>query len=126
MNSLRLHIARFISLLVALQILNLGLFAQDFQPLVVSSISPETNIINSVDEYVTEVVLHHKDAVPENNKHPHKAIQAHKHTAFKLISFPKPQCITANQLGYNYKPTSITLDYNYQYCKDINPPPPKF
>lgn len=126
MNKLRLHIARFITVLVAMQILNMGLFAQDFQSLSVSSINPELNIINSVDEYVAEVVLHHKDAVPENNKHPHKDIQTHKHVVFKLISFPKPQCCSATQLVFNNKPTAIIPVYQYQYYNDITPPPPKF
>jgi len=64
LKKLRLHIARFVTLLVALQILNMGLFVQDFQYNISSSICDE-NVINSVVEYVSEVVLHEKNAMPE-------------------------------------------------------------
>jgi len=126
MKAFRLHIARIITLIVALQIINLGLFAQDFQPLADSSISPELNIINSADEYVAEVILHYKDAIPENNKHPQKDIQVHKHIQYKLITIPKPQTLSATQLVFHYKPTAIAESYNYFFSKDIIPPPPKF
>lgn len=121
----RLHIARIITLIVALQIMNFGLFAQDFQPLVTSAVTPEINIINSIDEYVAEIVLNHKDAVPENNKHPQKDLQVHKHTSFKLIGISKPQTLSDTQLVYQNKPTSLVKGYNYLFCKDIYPPPPK-
>jgi len=125
MKAFRLHIARIITLIVALQIINFGLFAQDFQSLADSSISPELNIINSVDEYVAEVVLHHKDAVPENNKHPQKDLQVHKHIQYKLITIAKPQTLSATQLVFHNKPTSLVEGYKYLFCKDIYPPPPK-
>ncbi len=126
MTAFRLHIARVITFIVAFQIMNFGLFAQDFQPLADSSISPELNIINSLYEYVAEVVLDHKDAVPENNKHPQKDLQAHKHIQYKLITISKPQTLSDTQLVYNNKPTSLVKGYNYLFCKDIYPPPPKF
>ena len=126
MKGTGLYITRLITLIVAVQIINLGLFVQDFQPLVVSSAGPEINIINTIDEYIAEIVLHHKDAVPENNKHPQKDLQAHKHISFKLISTPKPQRTSAAQLVYYSKPTSLIASYNYLFCRDIHPPPPKF
>jgi len=125
MKGLRLHIARIITLVVALQIINFGLFAQDFQSLAASSITPELNIINSIDEYVAEVVLHHKDAVPENNKHPQKDLQIHKHIEFKLIAIPKPASLSVTQLVYHNRPTSLVKGYSYLFCKNVIPPPPK-
>ncbi len=125
MKDIRLHIARIVTLIVALQIINFGLFVQDFQPLANSSISPELNIINSIDEYVAEVALHHKDAVPENNKQPQKDLQAHKHIPFKLIPVPKPHTLSNTQLVYQHKPASLEEGYNYLFYKDIYPPPPK-
>ena len=108
-----------------MQIINIGLFAQDFQPLITSDITPEINIINTVDEFVAEIVLHHKDAVPENNKNPQKDIQAHKHVIFKQITIPKPQNNSAIQVAYHNKPTSLGATYNYLFCNTIHPPPPK-
>lgn len=125
MKEFRLHITRIITLIVALQIINLGLFVQDFQPLATSDVTPEINIINSIDEYVAEIVLHHKDAVPENNKHPQKDLQAHKHISFQLIGISKQQTLSDTQLVYHNKPTSLIKGYSYLFCKDIYPPPPK-
>lgn len=125
MKTVRLHIARIITLIVALQIISLGLFAQDFQPLANSDITPEINIINSVDEYVAEVILHHKDAVPENNKQPQKDLQAHKHVQFKLITVPHPESLTGTQAVYHTRPTSLVEGYKYLFSKSIYPPPPK-
>ena len=55
----------------------MGLFVQEFQPMVTSSVSPEINIINTIDEYIAEVVLDHKDAVPEAKEQSKKDIQIH-------------------------------------------------
>ena len=125
MKKFRLHITRFIILIIALQILNLGLFAQDFPPLVTTAVTPEINIINSVDEYIAEVVLHHKDAVPENNNNPQKDLQAHKHIDIKLISFPKPQYNLAARIYYHNKFALPVTAYSYLFSNSIYPPPPK-
>jgi len=89
MKSLRLHIARCVTLVVALQILNFGLFAQEFDPIGSSAPSEEFNIINTLVEYVAETVLQHKNAMPENNSDSKKDMQAHKHSSFKLFSIQK-------------------------------------
>ena len=121
----RLHVTRVITLIVALQIVNLGLFAQDFQPLETSAVTPEINIINSIDEYVAEIVFHHKDAVPENNKHLQKDLQMHKHTIYKLIGISKSQTLSDTRLTYYDKHSLLIKDYNYLFCKNIYSPPPK-
>ena len=91
-----------------------------------ADVTPEINIINTVDEYIAEVVLHHKDAVPENSKNPQKDLRAHKHIDIKLISFPKPQNTLATLIYYRNKFASVTAGYNYLFCNSIYPPPPKF
>jgi hypothetical protein len=104
----------------------MGLFVQDFEPL--TTISPsisDHNIINSVVEYVSEVVLDKANALPENNNKGNKDLQVHKHFTVKMIELQKPFIAI-----YKARPNSEihfprTANYYYQFCKEINPPPPK-
>ena len=109
-------------MIVALQLLNLSIYAQDFK--VLSNNTAETNICETVLEYVLEVVLDHKNAIPEQSQH-HKDLHFHKHASFKAISFVVP---VTNEHEYSIKKIEIVplkLIYAYQYLQEINPPPPK-
>lgn len=125
LEQLRLHITRFLIYVVALQILNMGLFVQEFEPLVSSAVTPEINIINTVDEYIAEVLLHHKDAVPEVKQHSKKDLQLHKHSLIKLINVTRPAVEYSTKLSPSMSLSGFLDSYYYQFCKDINPPPPK-
>src|SRR4051794_25320867 len=86
MNLLRIYIARSVTFIVAMQILNMGFFAQDFQQLSLTDSSlSDHNVINSVVEYVSEVVLEKVNAMPEGNNKSNKDLQAQKHVAVKMI-----------------------------------------
>lgn len=127
MKELRLHIARFVTLLVALQILNMGFFVQDFKYNVPSSSSIyDENIINSVVEYVTEVVLDNQNAMPESNeRHSNKDMQVHKHFTVKMVEIQTPS-FAVNLPNYTSQvKTPPKENYYCQFCKEINPPPPK-
>lgn len=125
LKKLPLHISRLVTIIVALQILNMGLFAQDFQQLSTSSVCPEINIINTVDEFVAEIILDHKDAVPETNDHSKKDLQLHKHVTNKLINFSVALSNSTSGFFTDSKSFIFSDDYNYQFSEDINPPPPK-
>ncbi len=103
-----------------MQLLNLSIYAQDFRPLNTASAS-ETNITETIVEYVVEVMLGHKNAIPEQSQHH----TFHKKVAFKAISlFQKYQIVT---LTVNHQVTNTPLldSYSYLYLQEINPPPPK-
>ena len=125
MNKLYSYIAHTFTFLVALQILNMGLFVQDFDALNSSSSISDQNIINTVVEYVSEVMLNKVNALPENNNKANKDLQVHKHFTVKLIELRKP-FIAIPGLKFNSRiHYPLTESYYYQFCKEINPPPPK-
>ncbi len=127
LNVKRLHIyiIRFIAFLVALQILNMGLFVQDFEPFATTSVTPQINIINTIDEYIAEVVLNHKDAVPEGKDSSKKDIQLHKHIVYKCVNISRPSFNYASGLIAARNKYDFSQDYFYRFFQDINPPPPK-
>jgi hypothetical protein len=72
--------------LMAVQILNLSVDAIDFKP-VYSVALNESNEINSVVEYISELVLGNTNSFPEPTvKQEHAAGQLHKSINFKLYS----------------------------------------
>jgi hypothetical protein len=103
----------------------MGFFVQDFQPLVTSAACPEINIINTIDEYVAEVLLNHKNAVPESNDHTKKDLQVHKHVVTKLITFPAIPVTFHHDSNPPSKACIFCENYHYRFSRDINPPPPK-
>ncbi len=127
MRTTRQHIAKFMAFVVALQILNLSIFTQDFEPLHIKHkpVIGEFNEINSIVEYVAEVVLDYKNAFPEFEKEGNKDLQPYKHIAIKLI--------TADELLTSKPPANTPINYllpvndryDYLFYKEINPPPPK-
>jgi hypothetical protein len=117
------HIIRFITLVVALQLLNLSIYAQDFTPLYAEDGTCGVNISETVVEYVVEVVLGHKDAIPEQSQH-HKDLHFHKHVSFNALSFGAYR-LPETSAQSAAKPESLEESYSCLYCCEINPPPPK-
>src|SRR4051794_18415170 len=122
---LRKYLSNFIVALVALQVLNLGLYAQDFETAPATNYK-QTNIINSVTEYVAEVVMQKKNAFPEkkeaSNQGGHEAI--YKFQPFKILFSNTPeqqQIVVSTVTSYN-----IFSLISYTNCPtDIVSPPPK-
>ena len=121
------NIGRFIILIVALQILNTGLFAQDFQALKnTTSTGEETNIINSVAEYIGEVVLQKANSFPErkNTGSHHKHHVTVKAQTIKLIA--RENYLQPSQSPVVLKTTYESLQKPYlDFVREITPPPPK-
>lgn len=122
----RHYIIRFITLVVALQLLNLSIYAQEFTPLPppCNTTAPEVNIDETIIEYVLENILNHKNAIPEQEDTGSRDLQFHKHVSFKAIDF-KPYCLPELPPA---KPLAVTMSnesYDYLFLREINPPPPK-
>lgn len=111
-------------LLMALQILNLGIDAVDFQPLQSTASLGDFNYMNSLTEYVSEIVLGHKDIFPEFQKEsPSSKSQCIKHFSIKLCEltiFTPLLTVPANNIVYN---SLINEKDTYRYIKEINHPP---
>lgn len=125
LTSTRIYFSNFIVALVALQVLNLGLYAQDFE-IVPTTNGKQVNIINSVTEYIAEVVMKKKDAFPEkeesSNQSEHES--SYKFQPFKIL-------ISDSQEQLHIIVTTVT-NYNIFFlapytncCGDIVSPPPK-
>ncbi len=111
--------------LVALQVLNLGLYAQDFETAKQCS-GPEFNIINSVTEYIAEVRMQKRNAFPEkkekSNQSEHES--AYKFQPFKIyfksVNIPSQ---VADIQHHNYGRFIVNAYSNQP--SDITSPPPK-
>ena len=124
MNTPRKYIVKIITLIVALQLLNLSIYAQDFKPLFVNEETSESNICETITEFVLEGLLGHTNSFPKQTQH-HKDLHLHKHISFKATS-PLPTSI----MFVNVYPipewiTSLNEDYSSLFNPEINPPPPK-
>ena len=113
-------------LLLALQIMNTGLFAQPFGTIVLKNSS--SNIINSLTEYTPEVLLQKKGGFPKNQKT--NTDQKHKHNSHIKLHVVKAVC--DNKLTITAKSFLINTNLFYtntfiysSYAKEITPPPPK-
>jgi len=111
-------------LLMSFQILNLGIDAIDFQPLQTTVSLGDFNYMNSLTEYVSEIVLGNKDVFPEFQKEsPSSKTQCLKHFSIKLceltIYTPLFTVPTTNTV-YN---TLINENDTFRYIKEINHPP---
>ena len=110
-------------LVVALQLFNLSIYAQDFKPINCTECGGEVNISETIVEYVVEVVLGHTNAIPEQTQH-HKDLHFHKHIAFKAIRFTAFD-LPELQAQCAAKAEGLIENYEYLYLNEINPPPPK-
>jgi hypothetical protein len=114
------YIKKFIIFLIALQILNVGLYAQDY-----TDIDTSVNIINSVTEYFAEVVCHKKDAFPENDNDNQKS-ETHtlKHAIVKAMPVYAQQLFVFSPTTNANYPSLITLKASSR-VKDVLPRPPQ-
>ncbi|MBO9620803.1 MAG: hypothetical protein J7539_17400 [Niabella sp.] len=117
-------------LIVAVQILNLGVYGGGgfkLFPSTHSQVSSELNEIDSLLEYVVEWVWLHKDVIKENV--PHNNTKSHN-TILKTssISYSVPESFAEL---IHYPPANRSYPFlwkvqpYYQYLNEINPPPPR-
>ncbi len=126
--ALKKYLSGLVIVVVALQVLNLGLYAQDFETVPVAN-GMEQNIINSVTEYIAEVVLHKVNAFPEKKESSTPGGQGSHELLFKFQPF---KIIILNSQERQYALIHPAKEYNC-FCqpryanqsKDIVSPPPK-
>lgn len=110
---------------MAIQLINLSIQAHPANEVMLSHSFEDSNRIDDAVEYVLEVLMAKKDAIPED-KNPKQDHSFHtKSIDFKLLV---PQYIpmepTFTVLEVN-KPFPNYKVYSYQFSTEINPPPPK-
>jgi len=113
--------------LMALQIINLSIDSVEFQPIEATITIGDFNYLNSMTEYVSEVIMGIKDAFPEfQNQSSSSKSQIVKHLSIKL--FENNSIVQAPSIFKQNNSYSVPLKeaYNYLFLREINPPPPKY
>lgn len=116
--------SHFIILLVALQVLNLGMQAQDLPTPISSTGHQALNVTESVSEYLVEVIMGYTGAIPEIH-YQHKLPGIHKHCSFKAIEIQPSLSISVWDDSEKTLAKSRLLVYNYLFYQEITPPPPR-
>lgn len=121
-----IHIIRAVFLWgMAFQVLNLSIDSIDFNPFLSQNISG-FNDLNSITEYISEVVLGHVNSFPESAQKTDSKSQNIKHVDIKIYQSAEHSFVLDNQYGILLL-YSFPLDetYSYLFAKEITPPPPK-
>ncbi len=127
MQATTLYIKNFLLLIISVQILNSGLFAQDFP-----TKSKDQNVVSSVTEYIAEVLLNRADFFPEHlkksnpthHKNPHSLL--HKVQQYNLIKHNVSNvCFVFKEEKKAAEYNSINNTFFQSIIFDIIPPPPK-
>ena len=121
----KIALAKSVTLIVALQILNISIYAQDINMQQQKGFITYINDINSIAEYVGEVILKHPDAFPEYPKDGHKELQFSKHFDLTPSSIQKLKVQTNNTNAFSKYVFPHKEDYSFLFFREINPPPPK-
>ena len=118
------HISRFVSFIIALQILNMSIDAPAAQMQVNKGSVDNFNYIDTYVEYIAEVILKFDNAIPESKDRQQKELQQHKQFE---VSFQKITQVAITFFEATAKKTFSNYydKYAYQFIKEINPPPPK-
>ena len=112
--------------LMSLLIINVSIDAFEFQPINTEIAIEDFNYMNSFAEYVTEILLEHKDAFPEYQKEsPSSKSQFAKHFAAKIIRKERFVCQFVFQPNQTSYLIPLSEHYLSSYMQEINPPPPK-
>ncbi len=127
MKKLLQHIKKIIVLVVSLQILNTGLFAQDFH-----AITNDQNVINSVNEYIAEIILNKVNFFPEHHQHGSHNHHKNSHSSlFKIQQYvlykhtPATTCFVLKEQVTKSQYASAKDAHLENIVYDITPPPPK-
>lgn len=121
----KIAFAKSITLVVALQILNISIYAQDINVLQQKGSITYINEVNSIAEYVGEVVLKHPDVFPEYPQDGHKELQFSKHFDLTPSSIQKMKVQSNTINAFNNYVFPNKEDYSFLFFEEINPPPPK-
>lgn len=125
MFKVRAFLIKAVLLIVAIQILNLSVYGMMYHENGRENALGDVNQIDSMAEYITEIILDCHNAFPENGRHDHQAHNQHQlGHEINMIHCRKNVEMT------RYSTTSfITIpskkEYKYLFSREINPPPPK-
>ncbi len=125
LKRLKKYISFIIVALVALQVLNLGLYAQDFE-VMPQYRGKNCNIINSVAEYVAEVVMNKFNAFPEKKEKPNQKEHDSnfKFQPFKIVlNKTNRSSQLSAQKACSYE--CFVVKHYSNHTTDILSPPPK-
>ncbi|MFT4155894.1 hypothetical protein [Parafilimonas sp.] len=121
---LRIAFAKCIALVVALQILNISIYAQDMSWMQQKHTIFYYNEINCVAEYIGEIILKHHNQFPEYPNDGHKDFPFSKHIDLNNFSFQPFKAKATSPVNKEYL-FPHKIDYDFLFFKEINPPPPK-
>lgn len=123
-SNIKKYTTRFVVLVLALQLLNLSIYAQDFKTITGDSANDEINISETVAEYIVEVVWGYKNAIPEQPNR-QKDFHFHKHISFKAINIISACNLPVAQQKSAINSIPLLVVLSSSYLQEINPPPPK-
>ena len=110
---------------MAIQIVNVSIDGTDFQPLYAANDLGNFDYMNSMTEYVSEILLQHKDAFPEYQKSQPSKAQILKHISFKIIPVYEMTGLENDNPGQLNYIHPFNENQTYSCFREINPPPPK-
>ncbi|MFP5042528.1 hypothetical protein [Parasediminibacterium sp. JCM 36343] len=116
--------SKVLMILLSFLIINQSIDEIDFQPLLTIASIGNFNDLNSAIEYVSEIILGHKDVFPEFQQNGrHKQTAAHKHTNPKIIqpvavTLPSKEFVANISFAY-----PLDEKYSFLFSKEITQPP---
>lgn len=124
MQKFRHNINRFLTLIIALQILNMSIDSATVEFARQPGQVDNFNYMDTFVEYVAEVILKHDNAIPESGNRQQKDMQQHKHIQIAVQKIESSLQILPMSVCLVF-PRNNEDKYAYQFVKEINPPPPK-
>lgn len=129
MKIIRTYCMKLIFFILALQILNLSVYGSEYTQRFIDKNGRTESAKNQIDclaEYVAEVILDHRDAVPEHKGNHTKNDQKVLKTQIQLFAQNNTE-LRAYKMQHPIivKYSYYNNQYDYLFYKEINPPPPK-
>ena len=114
-------------LVMAIQVLNLSVYGRDCEESLQQNSIGEYNQMDSLVEYVAEILLDYKNVFPENGSHNRRSSMPHqlKHVTIKMVSLKKRMFEEPCHIAAATAEMLSKEEYKYLYICDITPPPPK-
>lgn len=121
---LRVTIAKIFIVIVAIQILNMSIYNGEFATIAIAN--SNSSIMDETDSFVEFIVesIKHKNIDTDSN---HSSKESRNHKDFQLKLFAPQVAFIKIQRPINSSELTneFIIGYNYLFCKQINPPPPK-
>ena len=128
MGKIRTYLIKLLLLLVAIQVLNLSVYGRECYDDSLEMVAiGEINQMDSMTEYITEVLLDYKNVFPENGHHGRRSGMPHqvKHIVIKMVNLKRKQL----EQPFYFTSTKVKIptkvDYKCLFAREITPPPPK-